>query len=153
MFNTDAYEIDCDTPNLAIGYTRLEGESQPRNNLYIHVVKGGPAGGGFSTVEDLLRFDIALRDSRLLGPNYAQLLLSRKVPLLDSNVLCGRGFFERQFKNERIIGHDGAFPGISSELRMYMETGYTIAVMANYDPPISEQIANWIEERILPDQN
>jgi hypothetical protein len=60
MTNTDCYEMDQDTPNLAIGYMR-EWPSRPwKNNLYLHVVKGGPAGGGFSTVEDLLKFDIAL---------------------------------------------------------------------------------------------
>src|SRR5207248_10392873 len=66
MINTDAYEMDHDTPNLAIGYTSRapRGGSQlgeRQNNLFLHVVKGGPAGGGFSTVEDLLRFDVALR--------------------------------------------------------------------------------------------
>ena len=63
MKNTDAYEMDHDTPNLAIGYTPDRQEpSDPivpgkvRNNLFLHVVKGGPAGGGFSTVGDLIRF-------------------------------------------------------------------------------------------------
>ena len=61
MTDTDAYEMDQDTPNLATGYTRmnLQGQSVAgprRNNLFLHVVKGGPAGGGFSTAEDLIRF-------------------------------------------------------------------------------------------------
>ena len=61
MADTDAYEMDQDTPNLATGYRRinLQGQSEVgprRNNLFLHVFKGGPAGGGFSTAEDLIRF-------------------------------------------------------------------------------------------------
>ena len=48
---TDAYELDQDTPNLAIGYTRMDMNGRTssgprRNNLFMHVIKGGPAGGG-----------------------------------------------------------------------------------------------------------
>ena len=49
MNDTDAYELDHDTPNLATSYTNENEEgrfiSGPRaNNLFRHVVKGGPAG-------------------------------------------------------------------------------------------------------------
>jgi hypothetical protein len=52
MTDTDAYEMDLDTPNLATGYTseNLYGQyvAGPRSNdHFLHVVKGGPAGGGF----------------------------------------------------------------------------------------------------------
>ncbi|UCD94976.1 MAG: beta-lactamase family protein, partial [Candidatus Zixiibacteriota bacterium] len=61
MTNTDCYEMDLPVPNLAIGYTKAEhnqGDSPyaRKNNLFSHTVKGGPAGGGFSTAEDLLKF-------------------------------------------------------------------------------------------------
>ena len=72
MTETDAYELDADVPNLAVGYTRREGggpgRSALRNNTFLHVIKGGPAGGGYSTVEDLNRFAEALRDGRLIRP-------------------------------------------------------------------------------------
>src|SRR5262249_62012789 len=83
MADTDAYEMDQDTPNLATGYTRmnLQGQSVAgprRNNLFLHVVKGGPAGGGFSTAEDLIRFARALRGHRLLGPEQTRLGMAGK---------------------------------------------------------------------------
>ena len=37
--------MDAPTPNLAI----VDGKTQWRNNLYTNVLKGSPAGGGFST--------------------------------------------------------------------------------------------------------
>src|SRR5262245_52760138 len=72
MKNTDCYELDRDTPNLAIGYTREGEDGRPvpgprKNNLFLHVVKGGPAGGGFSTVEDLFKLAQALRSHKLLS--------------------------------------------------------------------------------------
>src|SRR5262249_27875103 len=75
MANTDAYEMDRDTPNLAIGYTQghMAEPGEPeglRNNLFMHVVKGGPAGGGFSTVEDLTRFAVALQNGKLLDKKH-----------------------------------------------------------------------------------
>jgi hypothetical protein len=32
----------------------------------------------------------------------------------------------------RIVGHGGGFPGISSQLDIYLGDDYTVAVMANY---------------------
>jgi D-alanyl-D-alanine carboxypeptidase len=149
MFNTDAYEMDYDTPNLAIGYTKEGGQNLRRNNLFLHVVKGGPAGGGFSTVEDLLQFDIALRSFTLLNAEYTRLLLSGKVTTDIPGTLNAYGFFERHLNGIKSVGHGGGFYGISSTLRMYLDIGYTIAVMSNYDPPIASQVADWIEEHIF----
>ncbi len=149
MLNTDAYEMDYDTPNLAIGYTREGGNNRLHNNLYLHVVKGGPSGGGFSTVEDLLNFDIAIRSSRLLSPEYTRLLLSGKVPTDTPGIQYAYGFFERRLNNIHSVGHSGGFQGISSSLRMYLEIGYTITVMSNYDPPVANQVTDWIEEYLL----
>ena len=62
MNNSDCYEMDFPVENLAIGYIPAPGSPWKwENNLYKHVIKGGPAGGGFSTVEDLFRFAIALQ--------------------------------------------------------------------------------------------
>ncbi|GEM_PF-5328243 len=64
---------DREEPNLATGYTNFNPATEKpepgmrRNNYFSHSVKGGPAGGGFSTVGDLLRFDRALRSHKLLA--------------------------------------------------------------------------------------
>ncbi|HEX8608298.1 MAG TPA: serine hydrolase domain-containing protein, partial [Pedobacter sp.] len=55
MTNTDAYDLDLVNKNLAIGYEKeyTDGGIIFRNNI-CEVGAGGPAGGGFSTAEDLL---------------------------------------------------------------------------------------------------
>jgi CubicO group peptidase (beta-lactamase class C family) len=148
MVNTDAYEMDRDTPNLAIGYTQghMAGPGEPeglRNNLFLHVVKGGPAGGGFSTVEDLARFAAALQNGKLLDKKHADLVLTGKVAMgRRGNAKYAYGFFDDTSRGTRIVGHGGGFPGINSQLDIYVDRGYTVAVMSNYDPPAAQRIAD-----------
>jgi CubicO group peptidase (beta-lactamase class C family) len=133
MTNTDCYEMDRPTPNLASGYFKDFSEGDPvwKNNLFEHVVKGGPAGGGFSTAEDLLKFDVALRSDRLLSAASCELLLRAKPDL--SSPDYGYGFGLGKAANlGRTAGHSGGFPGISSILRMYLDTGYTVVALTNY---------------------
>ena len=61
MANSDCYEMDYPVENLAVGYSPdWKSPYQWQNNLYKHVIKGGPAGGGFSTAGDLHRFALAM---------------------------------------------------------------------------------------------
>jgi hypothetical protein len=133
MVNTDCYEMDKPVPNLAIGYSRERGPSGSAwtNNLYKHVLRGGPAGGGFSTVEDLFRFDIALRGHKLLSPEFTELVWSGKPELNSPDY--GFGFGISGAPDDRIVGHAGGFAGISSNLDMFLDSGYTAVVLSNYD--------------------
>ena len=153
MTDTDAYEMDHSISNLAIGYTRRgeHGELAPgerRNNLFLHVVKGGPAGGGFSTVDDLHRFSLALQEHRLLSPEYTDILLTGKVVRANNGAKYAYGFGDETFNGHRIVGHNGGAPGISSRLNIYLDMGYTVAVLSNYDPPIADKVAAQIREHL-----
>ncbi|MGQ0643685.1 MAG: serine hydrolase [Gemmatimonadaceae bacterium] len=94
----------------------------------MHVVKGGPAGGGYSTVEDLLRFDVALRSGKLLKRSAFVTLTTAKPELTSPNYGYGFGIFD----GGRIVGHSGGFPGISANLDMFLQRGYTVMVLSNY---------------------
>jgi CubicO group peptidase (beta-lactamase class C family) len=151
MVNTDAYEMDHDTPNLAIGYTRQQAKSSGgrKNNLFMHVVKGGPAGGGFSTVEDLFHFAVALRTNRLLDAKHTDLLLTGKVDAgRGGHTHYGYGFMITDYRGTRIAGHGGGFPGINSDLAMYLDRGYTVSVMSNYDPPAAQRVSDRLRDLI-----
>jgi CubicO group peptidase (beta-lactamase class C family) len=151
MINSDAYEMDSDTPNMAVGYTRVgpngrAADGPRRSNIFLHSFKGGPAGGGFSTVEDLHRFAIALGSHKLLSQKFTDLITTGKVNLpRDDAAKYAYGFQEEQINGHRRFGHNGGFPGINSELRMYPDLGYTVAVMANYDPPTASRVADRVE--------
>jgi len=147
MINSDCFAMDTPVENLAIGYTHMnyDGSVDPdtwRNNYYMHAVKGGPAGGGFSTVEDLLAFDVALRNHTLLNAAYTDTVITGKVDM-------GPGFRyaylsgDEDNNGHRVVGHNGGAPGINAVLNMYWDDGYTVAVMSNYDGA-AEQIAHRI---------
>ena len=130
MVNSDCYELDRVNTNLAVGYEKeyTDNGVEFRNNIFSHVLRGGPQGGGYSTVEDLLKFDVALRSGKLVGQDYVKLLLSAKPELKSPQY--GYGF---QIDAEgRIAGHGGGFDGISSNLDMFLGSGYTGVVMSNY---------------------
>ncbi len=134
MQHTDAYELDSVVPNLAVGYTLRGSENgELRNNLFLHVVKGGPAGGGYSTVEDLLRFSNALLGHKLLSPEMTERVVEGKVDTDGANRTYGYGFRNQVENGQRVVGHAGGFAGINSFLDMYPDLGYTVAVMSNRD--------------------
>jgi CubicO group peptidase (beta-lactamase class C family) len=154
MNDTDAFELDRDTPNLAIGYTNENEEGRfipgPRaNNLFRHVVKGGPAGGGFSTAPDLLKFANALLGHKLLSQHYTDIVTTGKVAA-GPGLKYGYGFFCAEVNGKRTVGHSGGFSGINSQLDIHLDTGYTIIVMSNYDPPIAQQIVTKVNQ-IIPE--
>lgn len=135
MQSTGLFEIDRPTPNLALGYSPA---SQPHEgawveNSLLHVVKGGPAGGGYSTVHDLLAFDRALRGGRLLRLETLRELLTPTPQSLDAGQPYGMGFSLRDTSAGRVAGHAGNFPGISTQLDMFLDTGWTLVVLANQD--------------------
>jgi CubicO group peptidase (beta-lactamase class C family) len=129
MSNTDAYASDEVVPNLAIGYDPVVTDSgvRWRNNLLEHVVRGGPAGGGFSTAPDLLAFARALREDRLVSAETRQLLTTPKPELGSPEYGYGFGMMG----DGRFVGHTGGFPGISAILQMDLDANWTLVILSN----------------------
>jgi len=129
MTNTDCYEMDYPVENLAIGYSPdWNSPYRWQNNLYKHVIKGGPAGGGFSTVKDLHKFALALLSGKLVSKEMLQVLWT---DFKDSNY--GYGFTVAQGPGGKVVGHSGGFSGINSELDIYVDSGLFVVVMSNVD--------------------
>jgi len=158
MMNTDCYEVDTPVPNLAIGYTHesyTPDEPRPdhwRNNLFMHPSKGCPAGGGYSTVEDLLRFAQALKNGTILSKAYVDTVTTGKVDMGPPGMRYGYLFGDENDDGLHTVGHSGGAPGINAKLSMYVDLGYTAAVMANYDMAAST-VANKIDELIRARQS
>jgi CubicO group peptidase (beta-lactamase class C family) len=143
MADTDCYDMDCPVENLAIGYfPSSECEGGWRNNLYEHVIRGGPAGGGFSTVGDLLRFARALEGGILVSRESLETLWTDH-----HGYGYGYGFSIRDGAAGKVVGHGGGFLGINANLDIFVDRGYSAAVMANYDgagAPVDTRIAELI---------
>lgn len=141
MTDSDCYEMDYPVENLAIGYSPdFASPYKWQNNLYKHVIKGGPAGGGFSTVRDLHRFALALLSGKLISPKMRELMWT---DFKDANY--GYGFQVVQGPGWKVVGHSGGFPGINSKLDIYIDSGYIIAAMSNQDngaSPLANRIGS-----------
>jgi CubicO group peptidase (beta-lactamase class C family) len=145
MVDTDYYETDLDVPNLATGYTNWveQGEDYQefhlgprRNTLHYGGIKGNPQGGPFSTVEDLLRFSVALRGHKLLSAKSLDLMTTKKIffrKYAADDVYYGYGFELASIDGKRVIGHTGGDLGVSSALEWFPDSGYTVVVLSNYD--------------------
>ena len=131
MTSTDSYELDKVNPNLAVGYSKeFTNDSYIfENNIFKHILRGGPAGGGYSTVKDLLKFDQALRNNRLLTSKLKAELFATRPELNSPNYGYG---FEVATKNHN-VGHTGGFAGIDADLTMYQQSGFTTIILSNYD--------------------
>jgi CubicO group peptidase (beta-lactamase class C family) len=147
MIHTDAYELDYAVPNLAVGYTK-QGTTF-KNNYYTNPVKGGPAGGGYSTVEDLLNFSKALLSHKLLSPEWTEILLKGKVDsvLMSSGTKYAYGFHDKKVEGHRVVGHGGGAPGVCSNLDIYLDLGYTVIVLSNMDDCVL--IYGFIRDKLL----
>jgi len=134
-------------PGRSIGYTRSEGNGEWVPNTDSLPYRGTSAGGGYSTVGDLLRFVNALVSHKLLNAESTELLITGKVE-------AGGGRYAYGFEDQRDkdgngwVGHGGGAPGMNGDLRIYPKSGYVVAVLANLDPPAAQQISGFLDSRL-----
>lgn len=144
MDNTIGFDRNKTLSNLAMGYEKVqeEGKAFWRKTAFAGKIDGSPSGGGFSTVDDLLKFAEALRSDLLISRESKELLMSVKPRL--SSIEYGYGFFiGRSRKLGRVVGHGGVGFGVSANFRMFVDKGYTMIILSNYSEaslPVSRKI-------------
>ncbi len=143
MANTDCYELDYPIENLAIGY--IPAPQSPyrwQTNTFKHVLRGGPAGGGYSTARDLYRYAQAMTGGKLVSKASLERMWTSH-----SEADYGYGYGIDETPNGKIVGHSGGFPGLNSQLNILLGKGYVVAVMSNYDQgatPLANRIVQLI---------
>ena len=147
MAATGAAPEDSVVPGRSVGYTRQVMPGSLVSNAPTLPYRGTPAGGGYSTVGDLARFAVAVRERRLLDSAHTTLLLSGKVAV-GSAFQYAYGFIDRVVAGRRIVGHGGGAPGMNGELAFEPDGGYVVVVLSNLDPPAAGQVAAFILNRL-----
>ena len=150
MSSTGSDPEDASIPGLAIGYTKKGPNgplTEPIPNTASLPYRGTPAGGGYSTVEDLLRFATALQQNKLLNARYTELLTTGKVPTPMGSSYA-YGFGDRTFNGTRCFGHNGGAPGMNGELEICPAAGYVVTALANIDPLSAEHITEFVLNRL-----
>lgn len=134
MADTDFYELDAATSNLAVGYLR-----SGASNIYSLPARGSSAGGGYSTAPDLLKYAEALLAGRLVSPAYTRWYLGgpraddpKAPPVASGEPLRGG------------LGIAGGSPGVNAVLEVNAAQRLVIVVLANHDAPAAEDLARKI---------
>src|SRR5208282_4515945 len=78
MNSTDSLPEDQTVPGRSVGYTKMDASGE-RPNVDTLPYRGTSAGGGYSTVEDLLAFANALENHKLLDAKNLDLLTTGKM--------------------------------------------------------------------------
>ncbi len=155
--NTHVYEVagmkdsgsepeDKTVANRSVGYTKPPGSKDWQPNTDTLPYRGTSAGGGYSTVGDLLRFANALQQHKLLDAQYTELLTTGKVD--EGFGRYAYGFEDKVVNGIRCFGHGGGAPGMNGDLQICPAPGYVVAVLANLDPPAARRISDFITNRM-----
>jgi CubicO group peptidase (beta-lactamase class C family) len=121
MTATGYFTPDEIVADRAVGYTRGGERREPApsapltSSIYFLPGRGSSAGGGYSNAADLLRFAQALHAGKLGGGDF--------------------------FARNGGLGVAGGAPGTNAVFEDDWETGWTIIVLANLDPPAAEEIS------------
>lgn len=145
MKSTASYWKTEEVDNLARGYDPGPDGSFKRNDDTLPM-RGTSAGGGYSTVDDLQRFAAALLGRKLLDAKHTALLTTPHAST-GRRGAYGYGFIIGGEGPWKWFGHGGGAPGINSDLKIFPETGYVVAVQSNL-PPSAQRVSDWITSRL-----
>ena len=152
MTSTDSLPEDQTVADRSVGYTKMNGAKEWGPNVDTLPYRGTSAGGGYSTVEDLLAFANALESHKLLDAKYLDLLTTGKVETQGGGSKYGYGFGDEiSADGVRCFGHGGGAPGMNGDLKVCPQTGYVIAVLANLDPQAAGHASDFITARLPKD--
>jgi D-alanyl-D-alanine carboxypeptidase len=145
MRSTGSLPEAVDVPNRAVGYMRTSPGGSWEPNTDTLPWRGTSAGGGYSTVGDLLRFAQALESGTLISKaTLAQATRPRQQQY-------GYGFGMQGQGRLGSYGHGGGAPGMNGELRILPELGYIVVSVSNLDPPAASELVEFFTLR-MPDQ-
>ena len=145
MRSTGARPESVDVPDRAVGYLRASPGSDWAPNTDTLPWRGTAAGGGYSTVGDMLRFAQALDSGRLISE---ATLAEATRPHQQQ---YGYGFDVQGQGRLRSYGHGGGAPGMNGELRIFPQLGYVVVSLSNLDPPAASELVEFFTLR-MPDQ-
>jgi CubicO group peptidase (beta-lactamase class C family) len=151
MHSTDSLPETEKVTKRAVGYMR-------RNQVWVNNAdtlpwRGTSAGGGYSTVGDLLRFAQALSSGKLVKRELFAEMTSKQAggPQMRPGTGYGFGMMVSEQPQGKRFGHGGGAPGMNGELRVYPRTSTVVVVLANLDPPAATRVADFFDERMPVD--
>ncbi|MGE0019867.1 MAG: serine hydrolase domain-containing protein [Draconibacterium sp.] len=149
MVNSGGFSKDEPVKNRATGYTKIwqNDDFTWTDHQGTRILKGCPSGGVYSTAEDLLLFDNALQNNKLLSPENTKQLFTG-FPELNASFHSSCFFLSNNTAGQT-ASHQGDGSGVNCQFKKYVSQGYTAIVLSNYSAPSANIIANVIDRLIL----
>jgi CubicO group peptidase (beta-lactamase class C family) len=148
MEDTGSLPENVDVPGRAVGYSTLSGRWRSVADTLPY--RGTAAGGGYSTVGDLIAFSQALHSGVLLNDETLETATETESEL-GPGTGYGYGFYEFDVNGVRAFGHGGAAAGMDAQLIVYPQSGYAVAVAANRDAGVTRRLADFVGRRLPVD--
>lgn len=139
MTATSPYASGQDTARPCTGASRTGLRALP-------FYTGLPAGGGYSTVDDLHRFGEALRALRLLDAAHLDLLTRPRIAAGTREWALGLTVAARN--GASWYGHGGSAPGVNADFAFYPRSGYQVVVLSNRRHPHALTVADHVGARL-----
>lgn len=133
MSDSGYFEMDRIPERTALGYLK-DSEGNWKTNIYSIPVKGGPDGGAFVTVGDMVKFWQSLTNYQLLSEKITQTLLKPRVVVdEEDNIYYGYGGFMELDKDDKVVKYIqmGYDPGINFRSVYYPDIKTKIIVCSN----------------------
>jgi CubicO group peptidase (beta-lactamase class C family) len=141
---------DHNDGSLAIGYTGTHGLWREAD--YIDMTIPYAAGGLYSTVEDLYRWDQALYTEQLVSKDLVNLMFTPHADMPIADLSYGYGWAVGEMNNHRAVGHGGGIEGFATEIRRYIDDKVTIIVLSNRDTTGVGSTADLIAQAVFEEQ-
>jgi CubicO group peptidase (beta-lactamase class C family) len=110
-------------PRRAAGYDRVAGKAM--NTPFLAMTLPYAAGSLYSTVDDLLKWDLALRGGKVISPASVQAMFT------DYGFKYGYGQFLDMRDGKPYWNHGGGINGFNTHLGRYADEGLTIVALSN----------------------
>ena len=155
MNNTLAYEKGKnEVPHRAFGHTKEKEGWRETDQSPTSAVLGD--GGIYSSIDDLAKWDRAIREHRLLNQSE---MLPALTPAHTSNgpakspsgkeVKYGFGWFVDPYKGHNRMAHDGETIGFLTTIQRFPQDGLTIVILANRSDVNPEDLALKVADLLL----
>ena len=139
-------------PNRASGYELVKGEL--KNQEWVSPALNTTADGSlYFSILDLAKWDAALYTEKLLKKPSLDLMWT-PVKLKSGEVNSdhyGFGWFIHDIRGHRIIEHEGAWQGFTTNISRYVDDRLTVAILTNLAGPEPDDLSHHVAGMYVPE--
>ncbi len=152
MTNTGVHYAGIKLEHEAKGYASNMGDYQ--ESLNWDMSWAGGAGAIYSTVDDLLKWNEALHNGKVLSEKSMKEALTPAILKNgeEPSMKYGYGLGFSKFRGEEVVGHSGGLHGFITQLSYYPKEKLTVVMFSNSDQPNVNFDPTKIAEAFLWDQ-